>query len=212
MENVAHWTHKSSVDFVYNISSGFVSQLETKMEEENVSRSEMAHRLGKTNGRVSQVFNDPGNLSLRVAVEYAGALGMKVGLIAYDDGDSKNENGPIIPDVFVRCWERSDRPKDLFEIAENTAVSIYDLNLMPNVTFDTLVYAGGYPIYYSPAVSEEGTHWYGAAGGNVGAKWIVPNQGLTQRQGIINGLSMFTAQEFAERTGVVYAKQKAIGT
>ncbi len=98
-----------------------MAQLETKMEEAGVSRSELALRLNKSSGRVSQVFNDPGNLSLRVIVEYAHALGMKAGLIAYDDGDPENANGPISPDVFVQCWRRANCPSDLFEAEDTNA-------------------------------------------------------------------------------------------
>ena len=33
--------------------------------------------------------------------ELAQALGMKVSIVAYDDGDHKNARGPIDPEVFV---------------------------------------------------------------------------------------------------------------
>jgi transcriptional regulator with XRE-family HTH domain len=118
MEQLAHWTQRSVADFVYNISSNFVAQLETRMEEKEISRSELAARLNKSNGRVSQVFNNPGNLSLRVIVEFARTLGMKVGIVAYDDGDPANENGPINPEVFVESWEMAKRPRDLFDLVE----------------------------------------------------------------------------------------------
>jgi transcriptional regulator with XRE-family HTH domain len=118
MEKLAHWTQRSVADFVYNISSNFVSQLETRMEEREISRRDLAGILGKSNGRVSQVFNNPGNLSVRVIVEHARALGMKVSIVAYDDDDPKNENGPINPEVFVKSWEKLNRPADLFEVAE----------------------------------------------------------------------------------------------
>jgi transcriptional regulator with XRE-family HTH domain len=118
MEELAHWTQRSVADFVYNISSNFVAQLETRMEEKEISRSELAALLNKSNGRVSQVFNNPGNLSLRVIVEFARTLGMKVSIVAYDDGDAANDNGPINPEVFVKSWERAKRPRDLFDAAE----------------------------------------------------------------------------------------------
>ena len=114
MENVAQWTQESVAAFVYSISSDFVAQLETKMEKEKISRSELASRLDKSNGRVSQVFNDPGNLGVRLMVEYARALGLKVSIIAYDDGDPENDKGPISPDVFVTAWQRLKQPRDLF--------------------------------------------------------------------------------------------------
>jgi len=38
MEQLAHWTQRSVADFVYNISSNFVAQLETRMEEKETSK------------------------------------------------------------------------------------------------------------------------------------------------------------------------------
>jgi hypothetical protein len=126
MENVAHWTQQSTADFVYGIAATFVAQIETKMEEEDVSRSEIAKRLKKTGGRVSQILNNPGNLGLKVMVETAGSLGMKVGVIAYDDHDPTNENGPIDPDVFVKCWEQAGRPANLFEVEDASDFPIWE--------------------------------------------------------------------------------------
>jgi transcriptional regulator with XRE-family HTH domain len=114
----SHWTQESVTEFVYSISSSFMAQLETRMEEKQVSRSELASLLGKSNGRVSQLFNNPGNLSLRVIVELSQALGMKAGILAYDDEDSANNKGPINPDVFVESWKKLDCPSDLFRLEE----------------------------------------------------------------------------------------------
>lgn len=125
MEQVAHWTHSSVENFVYEISSTFVAQLETKMEEQEISRSDLAKRLGKTTGRVSQVFNDPGNLGLKLIVEYASELGLKVSLIAYDDNDPNNEKGPINPEVFVKSWEKQGCPSNVFEVEEAKPKSIW---------------------------------------------------------------------------------------
>lgn len=119
MKALGHWTQKSVADFVHSISSNFVGQLETKMEDEGISKSKLASRLNRTSGRVSQVFNDPGNLSLKTIVEYARGLDMKVGIVAYDDGDHANDRGPINPQVFVDCWKRSGKPSDLFEAANS---------------------------------------------------------------------------------------------
>ena len=118
MENVAHWTRQSTADYVYSISSTFIAQIETKMEDDDISRTEVASRLKKSSGRVSQILNNPGNLSIRVMVEVANSLGMKVGVIAYDDSDPDNTKGPIDPDVFVKSWEKLGRPVDLFALEE----------------------------------------------------------------------------------------------
>lgn len=118
MAELKHWTQRGNEEFAYAVSSHFVSQLEVKMEKEGISRKQLAERLKKTSGRVSQLFNDPGNLSVRVMVEFARALNMKVGVVAYDDHDSAGSHGPIHPSVFVECWQMLGGPTDLFEVED----------------------------------------------------------------------------------------------
>jgi transcriptional regulator with XRE-family HTH domain len=132
MESVAHWTQNSTADFIHSISSNFVAQIETKIEEEGISQNEIASKMNKTSGRVSQLLNNPGNLSIRVMVELARSLGMKVSIIAYDDKDPNNDQGPIDPEVFVRSWEKLDRPVDLFEVEE----AVLPVDEMPMVTYN----------------------------------------------------------------------------
>lgn len=112
-----HWTARSTLDFVHRISSDFVAQVETKLENAGISHTDLATRLGVSVGRVSQVLNDPGNLTLKNTVQYAQALGMKVAVLAYDDDDPKNKKGPISAAVFNLCWRRAGAPRDFFEFA-----------------------------------------------------------------------------------------------
>jgi hypothetical protein len=122
MEALAkHWTAKSTDAFVYRISSDFVLQLEKKMDGE-VSQNDLANRLKVSKGRVSQVLNNPGNLTLKKIVQYSRALGMKVAIVAYDDGDPTNQNGPINSEIFSRCWHKQGSPKNFFALNESTSV------------------------------------------------------------------------------------------
>jgi transcriptional regulator with XRE-family HTH domain len=116
-----HWTSTSTKDFLYRISFDFVGQIEEMMEKEGVTPSELARRLGVSKGRVSQILNNPGNLTLKTVVEYALEFGVKVAIVAYDDGDANNENGPVNPQIFATCWERSGRPTDFFSAGMATA-------------------------------------------------------------------------------------------
>jgi transcriptional regulator with XRE-family HTH domain len=134
MENVGHWTQQSIGDFVYSISASFTAQLERRMQQKEISRSDLAAKLNKTTGRVSQVLNDPGNLSLRLLVEYARSLGLKVSVVAYDDDDPDNTKGPISPEVFVKSWEKLNRPIDLFEVDE-TPLQIAEV---PTIRYNAL--------------------------------------------------------------------------
>lgn len=116
----SHWTEKSIDDFVHRISFDFITQLIKRLESSPLSRGELANKLGVSKGRISQILNNPGNLTLRKAVEYARALGMKVSVMAYDDGDPDNVKGPISSEIFNICWENQSQPRD-FETALNSA-------------------------------------------------------------------------------------------
>src|SRR5437879_5129586 len=100
-----HWTARSAADFAYRIASDFVAQLEKKIEKEGITQKQLADRIGISVGRVSQVLNDPGNLRLESTVQFARALGMKVSVVAYEDGDHENHNGPINSEIFYVCWK-----------------------------------------------------------------------------------------------------------
>ena len=116
-----HWTNESLKAFLFRIAFDFVAQIERLMEAEGISPTELAKRLGVTKGRVSQIMNNPVNLTLKTIVEWARALGLKVAIVAYDDDDIDNDNGPVNPQIFAKCWDRSGRPTDFF--AANMATS-----------------------------------------------------------------------------------------
>jgi carbohydrate-selective porin OprB len=117
MENVKHWTARSTDDFAYRIASDFIAQIETKMEKEEIKRGDFAKLAGLSPGRISQVLNSPGSFRLKSVVSYAKAVGMKVAIVAYDDEDPENNAGPISAQVFTNCWQNAGRPRDLFEVS-----------------------------------------------------------------------------------------------
>jgi transcriptional regulator with XRE-family HTH domain len=125
-----HWTERSVEDFSYRIAADFVSQLEDKMESLPMTQAELAKKLRVSKGRVSQIINNPGNLTLEKIITYARALGLKVAILAYDDGDAANEKGPINSDVFRICWENAGRPHNFRHlVAANVAtVTRHDLH------------------------------------------------------------------------------------
>jgi|SRR5436190_4074206 len=117
MQNI-HWTDRSTEDYVHRLSSDFIVQLENKIESEEITAKEIAERLGVSSSAVSQVLNNPGNLELKSMVRYARALGLKLAVVAYDDNDPRNEKGPIISEIFTKCWERLGKPEDFFELQD----------------------------------------------------------------------------------------------
>ncbi len=113
-----HYT-ASDEAFISKITFDFVAQLEHRLETSGTNQSELARRLNRTNGAVSQVLNcSRTNLHLKTMVKYARALGMKVAVVAYDDRDPQNENGPVGSDIFRRSWEKIGRPRDVFSVNE----------------------------------------------------------------------------------------------
>ncbi len=110
-----HWTARSNKAFLYRVVSDFIGQLEKKLEKENLSREKLAKKLNISKGRVSQVLNNPGNVSLLTVIKFARILGMKVSVIAYEDDDPKNVKGPINPEVFEGCWTKCDKPHDFWQ-------------------------------------------------------------------------------------------------
>lgn len=124
-----HWTNRSAKAFVYRIAFDFITQIEKIMASEPVTASELAKRLNVSKGRVSQILNDPRNLTLQTIVEWAQALGVKVAVVAYDDGDVDNDDGPINPQIFTTCWEKSGKPTDFFTAGISAAAGTSAIGL-----------------------------------------------------------------------------------
>jgi transcriptional regulator with XRE-family HTH domain len=84
----------------------------------SVSQVDLANKLDVSAGRVSQVLNNPGNLSLKTVVQFARALGAKVSILGYCDDDPLNIKGPISTEVFTECWDKCGRPHDYFAVSQ----------------------------------------------------------------------------------------------
>lgn len=111
-----HWTEETADAYAFELAASFIRFVEHEMDARGISQAGLAERIGITEGRVSQLMNNPGNLSLKTAVRIARALMCKVSLVGYNDGDPLNQFGPILPDVFVRCWQQCHRPRDFFDL------------------------------------------------------------------------------------------------
>lgn len=119
-----HWTERSIKDYLFQIGFDFIAQLDRKLKEGKTSRDEFAEKLELTKGRISQIFNHPGNLSLSKIIEYSRALGMKVSIVAYEDDDPNNISGPINSEVFRISWEKQGKPKDFWAFQEETSKTV----------------------------------------------------------------------------------------
>jgi len=111
-----HWTASSIKDYIFRIASDFIVQLDNKMEAPPLSQDALAKKIGVTKGAVSQMFNNPGNITLRRIVKYSKALNMKVAIVAYEDDDPDNKKGPINSEIFRICWEKSGKPREFWDL------------------------------------------------------------------------------------------------
>jgi transcriptional regulator with XRE-family HTH domain len=59
------------------------------LENENITRKELAVRLGKSKGFISQLLNGGRNLTLRTVADILYVLGYKVSLIPYKEGQEE---------------------------------------------------------------------------------------------------------------------------
>jgi hypothetical protein len=129
-----HWTERSIADFVYRISADFVLQLEKKLDQAGLSHKAFASKAHVSEGRVSQVLNNPGNLTLTSTVQWARALNMKVAIVAYEDNDPDNKKGPISSEIFTACWRRAGSPHNFFVLGgQCVAGRIHQLNALPDI-------------------------------------------------------------------------------
>ncbi len=111
-----HWTNKDTKSFSYSIASDFIEQLRDRLEEIQWSQARLAKELKVTRARVSQVFGNPGNLTLETMIEWARIVGMKVSIVAYFDSDPTNEWGPVNAEMFRQSWVKQGRPRSFFDL------------------------------------------------------------------------------------------------
>lgn len=65
------------------------------LEKEKISRKELADRLGKTKGFVSQLLNGGRNLTLRTVADIIHVLGYKVSLAPYKEARQRQKSNVI---------------------------------------------------------------------------------------------------------------------
>jgi len=116
MPKELHWTEEGPKAFAHSMAFGFVAQVERRLEDLGLSQTELASRLGVSEGAVSKVLNNPQNLTLETIAKYARALQTKAAIVAYDDNDRTNRHGPVMPEIFNICWERAGKPRDMWSL------------------------------------------------------------------------------------------------
>lgn len=125
MEKTMHWTESNVNAFIQKVTFDFITQLENRLESDpEMNQSVLAQKLKVSEGAVSQILNNPRNLTLKTMVRYVRALGMKLAVVAYDDGDPGNKLGPINSDIFRLSWEFAEKPRTFRKFHQQDAPSM----------------------------------------------------------------------------------------
>lgn len=115
-----HYTSESYEAFTERITLEFIGQIAQRLEQCKMPQAELAKKLNVSESEVSQVLNlNRTNLTLKTMVRYASAVGMKPTVVAYDDDDPQNENGPVGSRIFSLAWEAIGKPRNLQSVSEN---------------------------------------------------------------------------------------------
>lgn len=113
------WVETSIENLKYFIGADFVDQLEARLAVEGLTQKTFADKLGVTQGRVSQIFNNPGNLTLDTMVSWGHAVGMKTGVVLYGGSSEEAMKGPLSGEIFISCWKELGEPRAMFDISKN---------------------------------------------------------------------------------------------
>lgn len=130
MSTTRHWTERSVEDFAYGVASDYFDLIRDEMDKQGCSKAKLARMAKLSKGRITQIFQNPGNIEMITITKIARALKLKLALFPYrDSSDPRNERGPINSEVFRLCWEQADSPVDMWAIREKVAT--------PSTTLDT---------------------------------------------------------------------------
>lgn len=111
-----HWTGQSTntKKYRHRIIADVIEQLRARVETAApISPFLSAEIRAASNGEWP-----PSSLSLNRLIKLVQAAGLKLSIVAYDDGDPANERGPVNAEIFVRCWQARGRPRDFFDLEE----------------------------------------------------------------------------------------------
>ncbi len=94
------------------------------MEKEKVSRKELADRLGKSKGFVSQLLNGGRNLTLRTVADILHVLGYRVSLTPYKEGGQQQHDIDELRTIYTQPKSPALTWTFEFSIADNYKDSI----------------------------------------------------------------------------------------
>lgn len=91
----------------WSVINQFYHMILTKMENDNISRSDLARKLNKSRSSVSQMFNKTPNLTIKKMIEIADSVDININLTTetfLNKQESKSK--PVI--IVINRYEESD--------------------------------------------------------------------------------------------------------
>ncbi|MBU1413322.1 helix-turn-helix domain-containing protein [Myxococcota bacterium] len=116
-KSFTHYT-ADAAGFRSHLALDCMDQVQRVMAESGITQRALAAHLKISEGRVSQLLNSPGNLTLDKLVQLAFAVDRKLGILLYDDDDRKHAKGPVFGEVFRRTWELAGKPRTGWDLEE----------------------------------------------------------------------------------------------
>jgi transcriptional regulator with XRE-family HTH domain len=92
----------------HHVSFDFILSLQVRMQEKGITVKDLADKVGLTEARVNQFFKSPRKMTLETMNDWALAVGLKLSVVVYDDGDLKHI--PVFGETFNHLWITHGKP------------------------------------------------------------------------------------------------------
>ncbi len=113
----------------------------TYMEEKNISKADLARKLGKSRASISQMFNKTPNLTVKKMVEIADVIGIDLNISTDDLEKYKSKKiikqtfyVPVMPNSTwqgIRLTSKKSKYKDMEIVVDNSYIELDRKEVMP---------------------------------------------------------------------------------
>jgi hypothetical protein len=111
--------------------SNFVGLIKTAMEEENISCTQLARKIGKTPAHVYQILNKPGNHNVHTMFDLAWGLGRRLHIAVYPhDGAAVPAPAACVADLWKGELEvNAENAPEYLAVALKRLSSVQDVDI-----------------------------------------------------------------------------------
>lgn len=117
----------------WSIINDFYHLVLTQMEKENISKADLAKRLGRSRSAISQLLNKTPNITVRKMTELADAVGLELSLVTVQERNELRAKPKYI--YFMKTTEKYET-QELSK--EWKALKISENELFVNISCDDL--------------------------------------------------------------------------